>query len=297
LPQCDEKYSLFAAALPPTPESERRLSALKTDVAAKTRESVREVARAMSRPKEPTAEPLLILHLSDLHFTAATKLDAVLEPLEADLRRVLQGKPLDYLAISGDFSDRCNEAGWALARRFVTELREHFGLDALRIILAPGNHDLVYSDDHFTFEKKLLYHDPNGTPVVGGEPIPNEKYHSRFHRFATFYHNLYSAKAYKEDPASQFDLIPAEGGLHFLALNSAWQIDRYYPERASLNSSICLSLKRRGRPDRSPSSSPASPISSNVCTQYSTVRAASPNTLAASGHVIPCATSNTPCSR
>ena len=234
-PQCDEKYSLFAAAQQPTPESERRLSALKTDVDARTRQSVREVASALSRPKEPTAEPLLVLHLSDLHFTAATNLDAVLEPLEADLRRVLDGKPLDYLVISGDFSDRCNEAGWALAARFVTALREDFGLDALRIILAPGNHDLVHSGDYFTVETKLLYHDPNGKPVVGGEPVPNEKYNSRFHRFATFYHNLYSAKAYKEDPASQFDLIPAEGGLHFLALNSAWQIDRYYPQRASLN--------------------------------------------------------------
>jgi GTPase SAR1 family protein/predicted MPP superfamily phosphohydrolase len=246
-PQCDEKYSLFAAALPATPESERRLSALKTDVDAKTRQSVREVAGALSRPKEPTAEPLLILHLSDLHFTAATNLDAVLEPLEADLRRVLLGKPLDYLVISGDFSDRCNEAGWALAAKFVTALRENFGLDALRIILAPGNHDLVYSDDYFTVKMKLLGHDPEGKPVVGGEPIPNEKYNSRFHRFATFYHNLYSAKAYKEDPASQFDLIPAENGLHFLALNSAWQIDRYYPQRASLNNDALSAALREAK--------------------------------------------------
>jgi predicted MPP superfamily phosphohydrolase len=187
------------------------------------------------------------LHLSDLHFTAATNLDAVLEPLEADLRRVLLGKPLDYLVISGDFSDRCNEAGWALAAKFVTALRENFGLDALRIILAPGNHDLVYSDDYFTVKMKLLGHDPEGKPVVGGEPIPNEKYNSRFHRFATFYHNLYSAKAYKEDPASQFDLIPAENGLHFLALNSAWQIDRYYPQRASLNNDALSAALREAK--------------------------------------------------
>lgn len=94
---------------------------------------------------------------------------------------------------------------------------------------------MVQSDDYFSIETKLLYRDPQGKPVVGGEPKPNDKYHSRFHRFGTFYHNLYSARAYNTDPASQYDLLPGESGLHFLALNSAWQIDQYYPERASLN--------------------------------------------------------------
>jgi hypothetical protein len=205
------------------------------------------VAEAVSRPKEPTEEPLLVLHLSDLHFTAEMKVDTLLQPLEADLRRVLAGKRLDYLVISGDFADKCNEAGWALAAEFVTALRQGFGLDALRIVLAPGNHDLVQSSDFFNIETKLLYRDPQGRPVVGGEPKPNDKYNSRFHRFGTFYHNLYSAKAYKEDPASQYDLIPAEGGLHFLALNSAWQIDQYYPERASLNNDALSKALREAR--------------------------------------------------
>jgi hypothetical protein len=234
-PECDEKYSLFAAALPFTTESERKVSAFKTDIDKRTLESAKKVAAALSRPKEPTGEPILILHLSDLHFTAEMKVDSLLQPLEADLRRVLDGKRLDYLVISGDFADKCNEAGWATAARFVTELREGFGLDALRIILAPGNHDLVQSNDYFTVEWKRQGTDAQGNPMVGGVPVANDKYNSRFHRFGTFYHNLYSARAYKEDPAAQFDLIPGEDGLHFLALNSAWQIDQYYPVRASLN--------------------------------------------------------------
>jgi GTPase SAR1 family protein/predicted MPP superfamily phosphohydrolase len=243
-PQCDEKYSLFAAAQPPTPESQRQLSALKTDIDARTRESAARVTAAVARPKEPTAEPLLVLHLSDLHFAAETRLDAVLEPLEADLRRVLCDRPVDYLVISGDFADKCNEGGWALAAQFVTALREGFGLDALRIVLAPGNHDLVHSDDYFDVDLKLTGRDPHGKPVVSGEPKPNDKYNSRFHRFGTFYHNLYSARAYKEDPDAQFDLVPGEGGLYFLALNSAWQIDQYYPERAGLNN-VALSKALR----------------------------------------------------
>ncbi|MCW5979521.1 MAG: metallophosphoesterase [Bryobacteraceae bacterium] len=247
-PRCDEKYSLFAAAQPPTAESERRLSALKTDIDMRTRESASRVAAAVSHPKESTAAPLLVLHLSDLHFTAATKLETVLQPLEADLREVTRGKALDFLVISGDFSDRCNEAGWTLAAQFVNALRERFSLDALRIVLAPGNHDLAQSNDYFTVEWNLLSFDLQGKPTVSGEPKPNDKYNSRFHRFATFYHNLYSARSYKEDPALQYDVIPGDNGLYFLALNSAWQIDPYYPQRASLNNdALSTAMREAGK--------------------------------------------------
>src|SRR5262249_13285767 len=123
-----------------------------------------------------------------------------------------------------------------------------YALDAMRIVLAPGNHDLVQSDDYFTLERKRIVHDPHGKAFAEVEPKPNEKYNSRFHRFATFYHNLYSARPYKEDPALQFDLIPGEGGLYFLALNSAWRIDQYYPERAGLNNdALSKALREAGR--------------------------------------------------
>ncbi len=51
------------------------------------------------------------------------------------------------------------------------------------------------------------------------------------------------------------------------------------------------------RPDRSPSRNPAKPFSSKPRTQYSTDRGASPSSFATSGHVMPCATNNTPWSR
>jgi 3',5'-cyclic AMP phosphodiesterase CpdA len=101
----------------------------------------------------------LVLHLSDLHFTPQTTLDFVLQPLEADLQRLLRGRNLDYLIVSGDLADCCCEPGWTLAAEFVTELREKLGLDALRIALAPGNHDLVQSDEYFTLHRKLLGRD------------------------------------------------------------------------------------------------------------------------------------------
>ena len=61
--------------------------------------------------------------------------------------------------------------------------------------------------------------------------------------------------------------------------------------------SSCRSLKRLGRPARSPSTNPVSPCSSKRRTQYCTVRGASPKSRPTSGQLIPWATSNTPCRR
>ena len=61
-----------------------------------------------------------------------------------------------------------------------------------------------------------------------------------------------------------------------------------------LISCSCLSLSRRGRPERSPSTRPARPFSSKRRTQYSTVRGASPKSRPTSGQLNPWATSNTP---
>jgi len=94
---------------------------------------------------------------------------------------------------------------------------------------------LVRSLDYFNIDLKPLGRDTQNKPIMGGEPTPNDRYGARFHHFGRFYHNLYAAKPYSEDPALQFDLIPGEEGLQFLALNSAWQVDQFYPERASLN--------------------------------------------------------------
>jgi GTPase SAR1 family protein len=249
-PRCDERYPLFAVAHAATPESEKALAALKTDIEERTQRSEQRVAAAISKPYNPApSEPIRILHLSDLHFTGETNVNSVLQPLEADLRNELGIKRLDYLVVSGDFSDRCNEHGWARATEFLTHLREGFELDALRVILCPGNHDYTQSMDYFTVDIDLLHTDAKGNPVVGGVPKPNGLYPTRFRRFGEFYHAFYAAKPYKEKPDEQFDLIShPETGLTFLALNSAWQIDKFHPERASLNNAaLSAALRQSGK--------------------------------------------------
>jgi len=249
-PQCDEKYALFAVAQEATPESERRLAALKTDVEELQKLSRNHVVANVAKPKSRTGEPIKILHLSDLHFTAATNIDAVLQPLEADLHK-LRVSALDYLVISGDFADKCNEVGWSTAARFVEELRSGFGLDSLRIIIAPGNHDYAQRNDHFDFHWNSIGTDATGNPMVGATPVPNTRYRTRFSRFGTFYHNLYSAKPYEEDPAKQFHVIEdPDRPIRFLALNSAWEIDQFHKERISLNNdAVSAALRSFSNPE------------------------------------------------
>lgn len=124
--------------------------AFKTDVEQRTQSAERKVAAAMAHPRPmDTTEPRRILHLSDLHFTEATKTDSVLQPLAADLRDELGIKRLDYVVVSGDFADKCNHSGFDAAREFLGQLTERFGVNPLKTILVPGNHDLSRETSHF----------------------------------------------------------------------------------------------------------------------------------------------------
>ena len=150
--RCERSYSLFAAAEAPTPESTKALVAFKTDLEQRTRAVEQKVAGTMARPRVVSkGEPLRILHLSDLHFTAQTRTDSVLQPIVFDLRDNLKIQRLDYIVASGDFADKCNSAGFDTAREFLQQLAERFGVTPLKTLLVPGNHDYERRQDYFTW--------------------------------------------------------------------------------------------------------------------------------------------------
>ena len=102
--------------------------------------------------------------------------------------------------------------------------------------------------EHFTVEMKPMGRDTAGKPIVGGIPVPNAKYNSRFDSFRRFYHNLYVARPYNEDPEKQFDLIDdPDTKLRFLALNSAWQVDQFNPNATLNNDALSTALRRDGK--------------------------------------------------
>jgi hypothetical protein len=235
----------------PTPESTKALLAFKTDLEQRTHATEQKVAATMARARTVSkGEPLGILHLSDLHFTAQTRTDSVLQPLVFDLRHNLEIERLDYIVVSGDFADKCNSAGFDAAREFLERLSERFGLTPLKVLLMPGNHDYERRQEHFTWtEWKPDRKEDDGHRQENVVFIPSDKYAERFDPFRRFYHSFYSTQQYPQEPSRQFELIEdTETGLHFLCLNSAWRVDQFRPERAGLNNdALSSALMQSGK--------------------------------------------------
>ena len=105
----------------------------------------------------------ILLHISDLHFcdpvakghywnTEATELAVaphnrrgLLGSLLYDLRHE-KVKP-DIVVVSGDLLDRAHASGVPLAIAFLRGLADGLGLSPERIIIAPGNHDVLREGD------------------------------------------------------------------------------------------------------------------------------------------------------
>ncbi|HEX3355946.1 MAG TPA: hypothetical protein VHS31_03100, partial [Tepidisphaeraceae bacterium] len=121
-PVCETRHSMTdgaAAARERDAKIEQHTWALRTQI-EKRREELTEQATqtlAKSEKAEPQTGPIRLLHLSDLHFTKDTPVDARLQWLLDDLK--LDGglgiKELDYLAITGDFTDKGGAEGFEKA--------------------------------------------------------------------------------------------------------------------------------------------------------------------------------------
>ena len=240
-PRCERLYPLFRTA-PETPESAKRLFALKTETDRRSRQKVAEVKQAMAAGAAGSVPetPIRLLHLSDLHLTGDRSVEQLLQPLDTDLRDQLKADRLDYLVVSGDLADRCNPAGFERAGEFLQTLMKRFGLNASRLILVPGNHDLDRERDVYKLElnKQKAEAVPAARRVQQGEVflIRNEtEYPKRFELFRNCYKGL-TQEDYPEPHENQGLVISyPDDGLEFLTLNSAWQIDRFHAD-ISINS-------------------------------------------------------------
>ncbi|HEX4423415.1 MAG TPA: metallophosphoesterase [Kofleriaceae bacterium] len=183
-----------------------------------------------------------LLHLSDLHFATTDQSIIAYSQLAADLRQ--QGvDQLDALVVSGDLVNRATAAEYAAADLFLEQLKSGFGLKAHAIVIVPGNHDVSWShgDSAYQLVRRAQYRGTlvPGTYVEHGPEIvevrDDEAYHQRFAPFAELYEKVKGEPyplAY-EDQATITQL--PEAGLCILGLNSAWEIDRQFPDRASLH--------------------------------------------------------------
>jgi small GTP-binding protein len=230
------------------PELARETQQLHQAIEEKRRSDVEQAKHQFEVPDErpPPEAPLRVLHLSDLHVRADTDVEALLQPLVADLRDP-QGGPglrgLDYLVISGDLTERALPEEFEQARRFVSALIEKLRLTAQRCIIVPGNHDLSWDEENlydFRMKRKVRleqlkpgsYAEKENWLLIRNE----ERYPLRFQNFSRFfYHPLmqqeYPLQFQEQGLVSTFP----DSGLQFLAFNSAWEIDEHFPRRSSIH--------------------------------------------------------------
>jgi hypothetical protein len=246
-PRCRVAHPLTegaAAMRQSDPGIKEQTWALKTEIEKRRKASAVEAVKVLEQSAAAAAPsgPICLLHLSDLHFTAETPVRARLQWLLDDLRLGDGwGRPpierLDYLVVSGDFTDKGGAAGFEKAYKFVSGLASEFGLSAERCVFVPGNHDVTQVQDAYDWRMKAEGL-KDGEWVQQGNIVlarNAEKYPLRLKPFSdTLFHKFFQ-KPYPTAYADQGLVIPFwETGIQFLGLNSCWEIDQFFPRRSGV---------------------------------------------------------------
>lgn len=184
-----------------------------------------------------------ILHLSDVHFGKEEQADNYFTQLASDLTNNLEIKQLDYLVISGDIANRSTEQEYEAAFQMVDKLVNKYELDYNRIVIVPGNHDLNWelSEDSYEFvpQRKVPKSLPEGEYInenTGKRIRKEEKYQERFKYFSEIFYTKIYNKPYPQDYKQQAIVHSfEEHKILFLGLNSCWEIDHHYKQRASIH--------------------------------------------------------------
>ncbi|NEQ17770.1 MAG: metallophosphoesterase, partial [Moorea sp. SIO3E2] len=210
-------------------------------------------------PKFIATQIIYILHLSDLHITTPNQATLWSNQLAQDLKQDLQIPHLDALILSGDIANYSTQQEYQAAQQFLDNLHQDFPLDPKQIVLVPGNHDLNWTLakqayqlwDLEDYEGELK----DGHYIKVSEEVirvrDEAKYRQRFAHFSQFYQAI-KAQPYALDYHQQgiIDHLPDQN-LLILGLNSAWQLDHHFKDRASIHSgALTNALKEiRRNPD------------------------------------------------
>lgn len=246
-----ETYDATPTVLALKRRIEKQKTMLAEDLAAKVRQ-----APASRRDKREFS----ILQISDFHFTKETNVEFLLLPLLADIRGhdFLKARPIEFVVLSGDFTDRGGLEGFNKARVFVSRLLEELSIPISRVIAVPGNHDVFENtSETYAFETS------EGAALAAGAKrnewvlkdgwifFPRAgAYNNRFVPFSKeFFHHLFQSPYSKEPELQGAFHWFEEQGIQFLSFNSSWQIDGLHRRRASLNaeavSKTCADLRRK----------------------------------------------------
>jgi len=254
-PRCDCRHSLTEGAVQSRQRDSKIVQhtwALRTEIAKRREKMSNQVVQILGEAEDvkPSSEPLRILHLSDLHFTRDTPVSARLQWLLDDLKQAggLNIKELDYLVISGDFTEKGGIDGFERAYDFVSGLTQHFGLSAERCIFVPGNHDLMDLNEAYDWKHKIDGMNSEEWVRQGEIFLARnmEKYPLRLKVFSDSFFHKFLQRPYPLNYSEQGFAIPFwESGIQFLSFNSCWQIDQFYRKRSGIHvESVANAIKQ-----------------------------------------------------
>ena len=184
-----------------------------------------------------------ILHLSDLHFGTPENAANWFSQLAEDLKGDLDCRELDALIVSGDIGSFSLPGEYEAATLFVQKIFDEFGVDPMRTVVVPGNHDLnrdiseleCYVPKHRKLVEKQLREGEYIEATQGLVLVRDrDKYHLRFRHFSDFY-RFVAGEPYPTDPEKQATICHVKkADLLILGLNSAWKLDHFRKKEASI---------------------------------------------------------------
>jgi predicted phosphodiesterase len=185
---------------------------------------------------------MYILHLSDLHFRLDENEKNWYSQLAEDLKNGLNCNRLDAIIVSGDIADHSLGKEYASAVDFFSRVHNEFRVPDANLIFVPGNHDVDWnsSKESYVLCKRKAYR---------GLPPPERfieyenniavrddgLYKKRFDNF----NQAFLEKIKKENYPAEYEKqgilyhLP-EHDVLVLGLNSAWNTDHSFTDRASI---------------------------------------------------------------
>jgi len=230
--------SLGSKALPRLTKLAQQKDAVVLDLIA----AIQERCRFYNPALLPIDRRFCIVHLSDLHFGALDRAGDLYVGLLLELKKDMDLPGLDALVISGDIVNKCCKDGYNHAKSFLSNVAKTFNLDAGKVVIVPGNHDIDrdVSETSYSVGRRKevkgpidehLHIDKDEYVEVRDEA----KYRKRFARFRT----LYKKAAVGDYPVEYSKQIicreyPDQKVL-IVGLNSSWELDHHYTSRSGLH--------------------------------------------------------------
>lgn len=243
-PSCDKRHSIERGSTEirqADPTITKSITALRSNAEKHREKSIDNIHNVFLKREDETLKhemPIHILHISDLHFKEDTSPSTKFEFLRQDLKVNQNVHTIEYLVISGDFTDKGNISGFEHALEFLKLVINEFDISADRCILVPGNHDIPDNTDNFdiVFSRPNYdqdYYSQQGEIYLLRSP---HKYRNRFKTFSDEFFHKFMQESYPLDEKNQgFSYFYPSTNIQFLTFNSCFRIDKFRRQASGIS--------------------------------------------------------------